>query len=1139
MDSYYYKVGGALKYNHPTYVLRQADFQLYDYLKSGEYCFILSSRQMGKSSLRVRTSRKLRGEGAKCAGLDLTLISRHTSPEDWYRGFAYQLLEGLGLPAHEILEAQWLNYHSQTHVQKVEALIKSVLFEAFSETIVIFIDEVDSIINAPFKDDFFAFIRGCYNLRADNANFNRLTFCLIGVATPSDLIRDKSRTPFNIGRSIELEGLTLHEARNALSPGLAQVVANPDVVLEQILHWTGGQPFLTQKLCRLVVENAHELNSDITPLVKQFIIDDWEAQDDPEHLGTIRDRLLFDPSRQVAVLGLYQLILTLQDHEAGVVADGSEEEATLKLSGLIRKHGRYLRVTNPIYRMVFNLDWVKSQLNQRRPYSESFSDWIQSHKNPAALLEGQALQEALAWAQGQNLSAVDREFLSESRAQQDQKANLILAAAKLNAEKRLRRSALVAGVTAALALMTVLGTSVYVAHQLNFAKEVIALERATADIDKEDSQLNALLKAIEALQQLRKLAGNQTSLIQYPTVSPVSSLLNVLGQVQEENQMPGHQKAIRALSYSPDGQFLLSGSDDQHIRIWNRSGSLIKSLPVGSSVNSVSYDPQGNFFATAGGDGVIRLWKPNGTLLRRFKRQASQIFSVTVNPRGDILAAGHEDGRVTLWKANGSFLRTIQSNRSSIYSLSISPDGRILAAGDSTGLVHLWQLDGTPIKSIEAHRGAVNHLVFSPDGEEIASASDDKTVKLWTQEGEFTRTLTSSDRKFWSVDFSPDSTTIITGSEDGSIQLWSRGGDLKATLPGQEAIYSIAFSPDGEKIASGSSNGTIQLWRSQATAVASFNVSEHSISRFSPDGQQVAIGGFDGTVQLWTLAQRGASRTQVQRTPQQLTTSGNLVESINFSPNGEMLAVGTDDGSVTLWDLNKNQSRRFLAHRGPVTSISFSVKGQTLATGSEDGAVKLWNSNGTLLKTVFEGESKIETLSFHPQDNTLVTLDANQNLQVWGSDGKLKKSWAKLEPIRDFMFSPDGKMLVSASTLQDLQLQYLGKSTTVSFAGQGLRGKLSVAFSPDGKIIASSSDDGSVNLWKLDGTPLLALKGREDWISGLSFTSDGQSLVAVYASGMVIPWNLNLKLLQQQGCDWLKSYFSSRSEAFNPCPAQN
>ena len=116
----------------------------------------------------------------------------------------------------------------------------------FNPRFIIFVDEIDSVLSLSFDlDDFFALIRACFNRRSEKPAFERLTFALFGVATPSDLIRDPVRTPFNVGRAIALHGFQYAEI-DPLIPGLEGLVPDPAATLEQVLSWTGGQPFLTQ-----------------------------------------------------------------------------------------------------------------------------------------------------------------------------------------------------------------------------------------------------------------------------------------------------------------------------------------------------------------------------------------------------------------------------------------------------------------------------------------------------------------------------------------------------------------------------------------------------------------------------------------------------------------------------------------------------------------------------------------------------------------------------------------------------------------------------------------------------------------------------------------------------------------------------
>ncbi len=258
-----YQVGGSLRSNDPTYIVRQADEQLYTSLKADEFCYVLNSRQMGKSSLLQRTSYRLVEEGYSCAYLDVTRLgSENTTPEQWYKGIILSLFYDLNLGEHVNFKNWWDTQVGISPVQKLHLFVEGVLLpKVQNERIFIFIDEIDSLLSLSFPvNDFFAWIRHCYNQQAHDRNFQRLGFALFGVASPSDLIADKRRTPFNIGTAIELYGFQLHEATPLLK-GLEEVISQPSSVLREIIYWSGGQPFLTQKLCQLIVRTALETSN--------------------------------------------------------------------------------------------------------------------------------------------------------------------------------------------------------------------------------------------------------------------------------------------------------------------------------------------------------------------------------------------------------------------------------------------------------------------------------------------------------------------------------------------------------------------------------------------------------------------------------------------------------------------------------------------------------------------------------------------------------------------------------------------------------------------------------------------------------------------------------------------------------------
>lgn len=830
-----YTVGGTvLVDNKALYIHRQADEDLLELGRTGKFAYILTSRQVGKSSLMARTAVQLQKEGMHCATISLqNLGTQFELDADWYLSILIELEDELELET-DVLE--WWEEHAHlSGTQRFSSLLKEIMQNEISESVVIFIDEIDKTLALEFADDFFAVIRALYNARANTPALRRLSFVLIGMAIPSDLISNPKRTPFNIGERIEIMDFTLSQAQPFAS-GLGLPDNEAEQVLEKIFEWTSGHPYLTQRVC---YEFARQSEADKSIASVNHIVEDLflsEKGIEEHNIRFVHDTLIKPPNplEVKEVLSIYRNI-----RQGRHIPDESQSlvKNHLKLSGIIvRGQNRQLEVRNRIYEEVFNEQWVKEQWPL--PWWHELLTARVAATLLSIMVAISLCISAFAWVEYKKarFQSNANQALNELSQKNTNEALLFaLAAVRTDpvAHPFWPSQALQKLMVCLQTLPTILDGNLQ--------------EICSAPVGYSPLASRALRNVIESVETLPSILDEGLREIHSATWSPSGEYILIRdrdGKVQVWNSTSGVLAAsldtsqiggAQAAVWHPyEMQILIGGEDTVQIWEWESppmtqtvefTPTLAYTYPLeleNDSISSVAWHPDGEQFLIATSDqrAEIWTWEPNtasAQLQHSLKGISSPVRVVVWSPDGKKIVTGGQDRTAQLWDTEqGELLHSLLGHSDRITSASWHPDSSQLLTSSSDGTAKIWNAETGQLQhALEGHEGTVWLAEWSPNGQKIATAGKDGTARVWDADrGKLLHTLEGHTDQVKTIAWQPTGSWVVTGSRDGTARVWDADwGTLLSTLEGhREFINSVAWSPKGKHIVTAGNDSTARVW---------------------------------------------------------------------------------------------------------------------------------------------------------------------------------------------------------------------------------------------------------------------------------------------------------------------------------------
>lgn len=579
---------------------------------------------------------------------------------------------------------------------------------------------------------------------------------------------------------------------------------------------------------------------------------------------------------------------------------------------------------------------------------------------------------------------------------------------------------------------------------------------------------------------------------------------SVRGQVAEGafEFVPAHSDGVSALTVTPDGRYLISGSNDNLIKIWSlRESKLVRTLRGHSdSILALALSADGSLLASGSRDKTVRLWKiPDGRLRATVEGHSQPVRAVAVSSLGEIVFSS-EGFRVRTWSVrDGGPLDRINTP-SEVTTLAMAGPG-LLAVGLRNHLIQLWSWPGAELlRELAGHRAVVDGLSATAESDLLISRAGDG-VRVWSlPDGRPLSALGGEDPGYGPLGVGSGFLAATRGN-GVVLRSFSQVRELPFLPESVEVgkhdnrVASISVSPDERLFATTSDDGATKIWSlSDGLQTAQLDYAASTEDSLSLGSSSLVLGSTSGI--------RVFSINDLPRLPfsgRLLTPAKGPVTAVAVSADGSRVAAAP---SLEIWSLPDGRKEQTIdSPIKDVGVVKFSPDGKTLAFGSSTFAgVGLWSVGETARVLRGPVYSRYGDLSFSSDGAFLAS--ASDRVVFWsvGHQRPVASISATVEPASSVRFSPSGRYLGMASG-RDLTICALGEPGCLSAMEPSMELELPsrsrVVVSPSGGLAASVRPDGRIEIRSLpDWVLRLTLEGHPKRVGPLAFSWDDQWLAS-------------------------------------------